>query len=58
MNCMKNCKDCSTITYLNNKKVEDLTKRVREVEDQILNRDKMLKASNECSKELTEKKSK
>ena len=54
-NCRKNCKDCSTIAYLNNKKVEDLTKRVREVENQILNRDKLLKASNYCAKELTEK---
>ncbi|KAJ0442508.1 hypothetical protein HanIR_Chr16g0810131 [Helianthus annuus] len=54
-NCMKNCKDCSTIAYLNNKKVEDLTKRVREVENQILNRDKLLKASNDRAKELTEK---
>ncbi|KAF5803344.1 hypothetical protein HanXRQr2_Chr06g0270181 [Helianthus annuus] len=54
-NCMKNCKDCSTIAYLNNKSVEDLTKRVREVENQILNRDKMLKASNDRAKELTEK---
>ncbi|MFS8019504.1 hypothetical protein Hanom_Chr15g01404541 [Helianthus anomalus] len=52
---MKNCKDCSTITYLNTKKVDDLTKRVRDVEDQIINRDKMLKVSNERSKELTEK---
>ncbi|KAJ0546174.1 putative transcription factor interactor and regulator CCHC(Zn) family [Helianthus annuus] len=54
-NCMKNCKDCSTIAYLNNKKVEDLTKRVREVENQILNRDKLLKASNDRAKELHEK---
>ncbi|KAF5804170.1 putative transcription factor interactor and regulator CCHC(Zn) family [Helianthus annuus] len=54
-NCMKNCKDCSTIVYLNNKKVEDLTRRVREVENQILNRDKLLKALNDRAKELTEK---
>ncbi|XP_022031908.1 golgin subfamily A member 6-like protein 22 [Helianthus annuus] len=47
--------DDGTITYLNNKKVEDLTKRVREVENQILNRDKMLKASNDRAKALTEK---
>ncbi|XP_021979105.1 triadin-like [Helianthus annuus] len=50
-NCKKNCKECSTIAYLNNKKVEDLTKRVREVENQILNRDKLLKASNDHAKE-------
>ncbi|XP_021984799.1 chromosome partition protein Smc-like [Helianthus annuus] len=54
-NCMKECKVCSTITYLNGKKVDDLTDRVRSVEDQILNHDKMLKASNNRVKELTDK---
>ncbi|XP_035838308.1 uncharacterized protein LOC118485900 [Helianthus annuus] len=54
-NCMKDCKVCSTLAYLSGKMTEELTKRVRDVEDQILNRDKMLKASNERSEELTEK---
>ncbi|XP_022004290.1 uncharacterized protein LOC110901825 [Helianthus annuus] len=54
-NCMKNCKVCSTLAYLNGEKTVELAKRVRDVEDQILNRDKMLKASNERLKELTEK---
>ncbi|XP_035843740.1 myosin-2 heavy chain-like [Helianthus annuus] len=36
-------------------KVNDLTKRVRKVEDQILERDRMLKFSNEQVKKLTEK---
>ncbi|XP_035845810.1 uncharacterized protein LOC118492125 [Helianthus annuus] len=54
-NCMKDYKVCSTLAYLSGKKTKELTKRVRDVEDQILNRDKMLEASNERSKELTEK---
>ncbi|KAM0043515.1 hypothetical protein Hdeb2414_s0010g00342201 [Helianthus debilis subsp. tardiflorus] len=53
--CMKECKVCSTITYLSGKKVEKLTGRVRSIEDQILNCDKMLKASNDKLKELTDK---
>ncbi|KAJ0751832.1 hypothetical protein HanPI659440_Chr09g0317381 [Helianthus annuus] len=54
-NCIKECKVCSTVTYLNGKKVEDLTARIRSVEDQILDRDKMVKASTERLKELTNK---
>ncbi|KAJ0734642.1 hypothetical protein HanPI659440_Chr11g0422441 [Helianthus annuus] len=54
-NCMKNCKVCSTLAYLNGTKVNDLIKRVRKVEDQVLDRDKMLKFSNDQVKKLTEK---
>ncbi|KAJ0935828.1 hypothetical protein HanRHA438_Chr03g0123951 [Helianthus annuus] len=54
-NCIKECKVCSTITYLNGKKIDDLTARVKGVEDQILDRDKMLKASTDRLKELTNK---
>ncbi|KAJ0659464.1 putative transcription factor interactor and regulator CCHC(Zn) family [Helianthus annuus] len=54
-NCIKECKFCNTVTYLNGKKVDDLTAKVRNVEDQILNRDKMVKASTERIKELTNK---
>ncbi|KAJ0458544.1 putative transcription factor interactor and regulator CCHC(Zn) family [Helianthus annuus] len=53
--CMKNCKVCSTQAYLKDTKVNDLTKRVRKVEDQILDRDKMLKFSKDQVKKLTEK---
>ncbi|XP_035830141.1 FK506-binding protein 5-like [Helianthus annuus] len=53
--CMKNCKVCSTLAYLNSKKTEELTGRIRDVENQILSRDKMLKASNDRLKDLTEK---
>ncbi|XP_035840425.1 uncharacterized protein DDB_G0283697-like [Helianthus annuus] len=53
--CMKNCKVCSTQAYLKDTKVNDLTKRVRKVEDQILDHDKMLKFSNDQVKKLTEK---
>ncbi|XP_035843327.1 uncharacterized protein LOC118490144 [Helianthus annuus] len=49
------CKVCSTITYLSGKKIEELTSKVKSVENQILNRDKMLKASNDRSKELADK---
>ncbi|MFS8002624.1 hypothetical protein Hanom_Chr13g01204281 [Helianthus anomalus] len=54
-NCMKDCKVCSTHAYLNAKKTEELTKRVKEVENQILSRDKLVKASNDRIKEITEK---
>ncbi|KAJ0514711.1 putative transcription factor interactor and regulator CCHC(Zn) family [Helianthus annuus] len=54
-NCMKDYKVCSTLAYLSGKKTEELTERVRDVENQILSRDKMLKASNERIKELTGK---
>ncbi|XP_022030921.1 protein FAM133-like [Helianthus annuus] len=53
--CMKNCKVCSTQDYLKDTKVNDLAKRVRKVEDQILDRDKMLKFANDQVKKLTEK---
>ncbi|KAJ0441294.1 putative transcription factor interactor and regulator CCHC(Zn) family [Helianthus annuus] len=52
-NCNKECKFCNTVTYLNGKKVEDLTAKVRSVENQILGRDKTIKASTERIKELT-----
>ncbi|XP_021995996.1 uncharacterized protein PFB0145c-like [Helianthus annuus] len=54
-NCMKNCKVCSTHAYLSGKRTEELTERVRQVENQILSRDKLLEASNERIKELTDK---
>ncbi|MFS7948448.1 putative transcription factor interactor and regulator CCHC(Zn) family [Helianthus anomalus] len=54
-NCIKECKFCNTVTYLNGKKVYDLTAKVRNVENQILDRDKMVKASTERIKELTNK---
>ena len=49
-NCNKECKFCNTVTYLNGKKVEDLTAKVRSVENQILERDKRVKASTEWIK--------
>ncbi|MFS7976765.1 putative GAG-pre-integrase domain-containing protein [Helianthus anomalus] len=49
------CKFCKTVTYLNGKKVDDLTTKVRNVDNQILDRDKMVKASTERLKELTNK---
>ncbi|KAJ0940813.1 putative transcription factor interactor and regulator CCHC(Zn) family [Helianthus annuus] len=52
-NCNKECKFCNIVTYLNGKKVEDLTTKVRSVENQILERDKRVKASTERIKELT-----
>ncbi|XP_035834106.1 uncharacterized protein LOC110882178 [Helianthus annuus] len=54
-NCMKDYKVCSTIAYLSGKKTEELTERVREVENQILSRDKLLKALNDRIKGLTDK---
>ncbi|KAJ0548604.1 hypothetical protein HanIR_Chr08g0385641 [Helianthus annuus] len=54
-NCIKQCKFCSTVTYLNGKKIEDLTEKVRSLEDQILDRDKRVKASTERLRELTNK---
>ncbi|MFS7945610.1 hypothetical protein Hanom_Chr06g00526311 [Helianthus anomalus] len=52
-NCMKECKVCSTHAYLTVKKTQDLVEKVEMVEKQILNRDKLLRASNERIKELT-----
>ncbi|MCG5051256.1 hypothetical protein L2164_21525, partial [Pectobacterium brasiliense] len=52
-NCNKECKFCNTVTYLNGEKVKDLTAKVRSVENQILGRDKTVKASTERIKELT-----
>ncbi|KAM0035747.1 putative transcription factor interactor and regulator CCHC(Zn) family [Helianthus debilis subsp. tardiflorus] len=54
-NCMKDCKVCSTHAYISGKKTEELTERVKEVENQILSRDKLVKASNDQIKELTDK---
>ncbi|KAF5818555.1 putative transcription factor interactor and regulator CCHC(Zn) family [Helianthus annuus] len=54
-NCMKECKVCSTYAYLTNKKIQDLVEKVDMVERQVLSRDKLIKASNERIKELTEK---
>ncbi|MFS7928276.1 hypothetical protein Hanom_Chr04g00318901 [Helianthus anomalus] len=54
-NCMKECKVCSTHAYLTLKKTQDLVEKVEMVEKQILNRDKLMRASNERIKELTEK---
>ncbi|MFS7900399.1 hypothetical protein Hanom_Chr00s110770g01807621 [Helianthus anomalus] len=52
-NCNKECKFCNTVTYLNGKKVDDLTAKVRNVENQIVDRDKMIKASTGRIRELT-----
>ncbi|XP_021985844.1 uncharacterized protein LOC110882051 [Helianthus annuus] len=54
-NCMKDCKVCSTNAYLTAKKTEELVEKVKMVEDQILSRDKLMRASNERIKELTER---
>ncbi|KAF5786583.1 putative transcription factor interactor and regulator CCHC(Zn) family [Helianthus annuus] len=52
-NCTKECNFCSTVTYLNNEKIKNLTAKVSSVEDQILGRDKTVRASTERIKELT-----
>ncbi|MFS7969295.1 hypothetical protein Hanom_Chr09g00807481 [Helianthus anomalus] len=52
---MKDCKVCSTNAYLTVKKTEELAAKVKTVEDQIISRDKLVRASNERIKELTEK---
>ncbi|KAF5823326.1 putative transcription factor interactor and regulator CCHC(Zn) family [Helianthus annuus] len=52
-NCTKECNFCSTVTYLNSEKIKNLTAKVRSVEDQILGRDKTVKASTERIRELT-----
>ncbi|MFS7976572.1 hypothetical protein Hanom_Chr10g00894021 [Helianthus anomalus] len=54
-NCMKDCKVCSTNAYLTVKKTEELVAKVKMIEDQIITRDKLVRASNERLKELTEK---
>ncbi|MFS8017923.1 hypothetical protein Hanom_Chr15g01386071 [Helianthus anomalus] len=54
-NCMKDCKVCSTNACLTVKKTEELVARVKMVEDQILSRDKLMRASNERIKELSER---
>ncbi|XP_021991517.1 spindle pole body component 110-like [Helianthus annuus] len=54
-NCMKDCKVCSTRAYPNAKKTEELTAKVKTVEDQILSHDKLVRASNDRIKELTER---
>ncbi|MFS7915094.1 hypothetical protein Hanom_Chr02g00161301 [Helianthus anomalus] len=54
-NCMKECKVCSTNAYLTVKKTEELAAKVKMVEDQIISRDKLVRASNERIKELTVK---
>ncbi|XP_022024576.1 paramyosin-like [Helianthus annuus] len=54
-NCMKDYKVCSAHTYLSGKKIEELTERVKEVENKILSLDKLVKASNDRIKELTDK---
>ncbi|MFS8018039.1 hypothetical protein Hanom_Chr15g01387461 [Helianthus anomalus] len=41
--------------YLTLKKTQDLVEKVEMVEKQILNRDKLMRASNERIKELTER---
>ncbi|MFS7910902.1 hypothetical protein Hanom_Chr02g00111621 [Helianthus anomalus] len=57
-NCMKKCNVCITNAYLGVKKTEELAAKVKMVEDQILSRDKLVRASNERLKELTAKKKK
>ncbi|MFS7962428.1 hypothetical protein Hanom_Chr08g00726521 [Helianthus anomalus] len=52
---MKKCNICITNAYLAVKKPEELTTKVKMVEDQILSCDKLVRASNERLKELTEK---
>ncbi|XP_022026823.1 myosin-2 heavy chain, non muscle-like [Helianthus annuus] len=54
-NCMKDCKVCSTNAYLTVKNTEELVGKVRMVEEQILSRDKLMRASNERKKELSER---
>ncbi|KAF5775109.1 putative transcription factor interactor and regulator CCHC(Zn) family [Helianthus annuus] len=50
--CTKQCNFCTTVTYLNGEKIKNLTINVRKLEDQILDRDKELKASAEQINEL------
>ncbi|MFS7994268.1 hypothetical protein Hanom_Chr12g01103861 [Helianthus anomalus] len=52
---MKQCKVCITNAYLTTKKIEELVEKVKMVENQVLSRDKLIRASNERIKELTEK---
>ncbi|MFS8003139.1 hypothetical protein Hanom_Chr13g01210411 [Helianthus anomalus] len=52
-NCMKDCNVCSTHGYLTLKKTQDLVEKLKMVEKQFLNRDKLMRASNERIKELT-----
>ncbi|MFS7954123.1 hypothetical protein Hanom_Chr07g00626611 [Helianthus anomalus] len=54
-NCMKKFNVCITNAYLAVKKTEDVSVKVKTDEDQILSRDKLVRASNERLKELTEK---
>ncbi|MFS8033744.1 hypothetical protein Hanom_Chr17g01573191 [Helianthus anomalus] len=54
-NCMKECKVCSTYAYLTIKRTQELVEKADMVEKQVLSRNKMLKASSERIKELTEK---
>ncbi|MFS7935628.1 hypothetical protein Hanom_Chr05g00405811 [Helianthus anomalus] len=52
-NCMKDCKVCRTNAYLTVKKTGELAAKVKTIEDQIINHDKLVRASNERIKELT-----
>ncbi|MFS7961950.1 hypothetical protein Hanom_Chr08g00720941 [Helianthus anomalus] len=54
-NCMKECKVCNTHAYLSNKRIQDLVEKVGKIEKEIVNRDKLVKASSERIKELSEK---
>ncbi|MFS7997377.1 hypothetical protein Hanom_Chr12g01141061 [Helianthus anomalus] len=54
-NCIKECKVCNTYAYLTNKRIQELVEKADRVEKQVLNRDKILKASSERIKELSEK---
>ncbi|MFS7890255.1 hypothetical protein Hanom_Chr06g00555501 [Helianthus anomalus] len=46
-NCMKECKVCSTYAYLTNKRIQELVEKAAMVGKQVLNQDKILKASSE-----------
>ncbi|MFS7961548.1 hypothetical protein Hanom_Chr08g00716421 [Helianthus anomalus] len=52
---MKECKVCSTHAFLSNKRFQDLGEKVGKIEKEIVNRDKLVKASSERIKELSEK---
>ncbi|KAJ0743532.1 putative transcription factor interactor and regulator CCHC(Zn) family [Helianthus annuus] len=53
--CTKECKVCNTHTYLSNKRIQELVEKMVLIDKEVLSQDKLVKASSERIKELSEK---
>ncbi|MFS7996365.1 hypothetical protein Hanom_Chr12g01129081 [Helianthus anomalus] len=53
--CMKDCNVCNTHAYLANTRIQELVEKMVLIDKEVLSRDKLVKASSERIKELTEK---